>query len=469
MPFIVNSRNAFISALIIIAFSVHSIGQKTAEIRFSIDGYNSGFAKIIGIYGDQNFILDSVMIQPTGQFVLKKDSILPQGLYYVLLPDYKNISFILDQHQQFDIKTSKHGFIKNLKSENHLTNKLYFESLQIQEKLDSLQKLMQNPSVNSPDLQSEYQQLVSQRTSHFEKCLNNFPDNFYTIFKKAGQNPPFVEVKKPNGDTDTFAQLQLYRNRFWESVDFSDYRLLRTPVISNKLRRFIKELTPQNPDSIIVQSDYIINLALPYKEMFGFISNWIALQYQPTKTTVMDGEAVFVHIIDTYFDENNADWFQPGELEKLKKKTSEMRASLLNKKGPNVVSNAPDGSKKSIYEIEAPYIIVYMYTPNCEHCKAETPKLKAFYDAWKNKGVEVFAIVIETTHDEWKQYIEKNQISDWINVFDPTNASIYAKYYVDVTPEMYVLNPDRIIIGKNLNANQLSTIIERDRKKRGNP
>ncbi|MBK8082180.1 MAG: hypothetical protein IPK25_19055 [Saprospiraceae bacterium] len=96
--------------------------------------------------------------------------------------------------------------------------------------------------------------------------------------------------------------------------------MLRTPVIANKLKRFIKELTPQHPDSIIRQSDVIIKKSLVNNEMFAFISNWIALQYQPTKTTVMDGEAVYVHIIDTYFDQHSADWFKPGEIEQLKKK-----------------------------------------------------------------------------------------------------------------------------------------------------
>jgi hypothetical protein len=47
-------------------------------------------------------------------------------------------------------------------------------------------------------------------------------------------------------------------------------------------------------------------------------------------------------------------------------------------------------------------------------------------------------------------------------VFDPTNRAIYAKYYVDITPELYVLNKDRIIVAKNLHAEQLEPIFERE-------
>ncbi len=180
----------------------------------------------------------------------------------------------------------------------------------------------------------------------------------------------------------------------------------------------------------------------------------------------MDGEAVYVHIIDTYFNEKTSHWFNGGELDRLKKKAGEMRASLLNKKGPDVISTDPSGTQRSIYELKAPYIIVYMYAPHCEHCMKETPKLKKFADEWKSKGVDVFAIALDTNPEEWKAYIQKNQLQNWVNVFDPTNRSIYAKYYVDITPEMYVLNPDRTIIGKNLKTEQIATIIDRDRTKR---
>ena len=55
----------------------------------------------------------------------------------------------------------------------------------------------------------------------------------------------------------------MYRLAFWDNVDLSDTRLLYTPVLVNKLKKFILELTPQHPDSIIRQADYII------KEIFG--------------------------------------------------------------------------------------------------------------------------------------------------------------------------------------------------------
>ena len=94
----------------------------------------------------------------------------------------------------------------------------------------------------------------------------------------------------------------------------------------------------------------------------------------------------------------------------------------------------------------------------------ETPELHKYYLENKAKGLDVYAIAIDTDDAKWKAYIAKNGLS-WTNVHDPTNRSIYAKYYVDVTPEIYVLNKDRVIIGKNLKTEQVQIIIDRDKAK----
>jgi peroxiredoxin len=142
-----------------------------------------------------------------------------------------------------------------------------------------------------------------------------------------------------------------------------------------------------------------------------------------------------------------------------------MEASLLGRKGPDVQAKDTNGQMRSIYEMTAPYIVVFMWNPECSHCKEETPQLIQLLKEWKPKGLDVFGISVNTTEAEFKR-VAKEYGMTWNNVFDPTNRAIYAKYYVDNTPEIYVLNPDRIIIGKNLKANQIATVVERDMAKR---
>jgi peroxiredoxin len=247
-------------------------------------------------------------------------------------------------------------------------------------------------------------------------------------------------------------------------VDFTDNRLLYTPVVFNKLKRYMKDLTPQRPDSLIPVADALIRKVMPYKEYFKFFSNWIALTYENGKTTVMDGEAVFVHVIQNFFTPELAYWDTKESLEKLQKHVWEMEASLMGKKGPDVRAQDQFGVFKSIYEKTAPIVVIFMFSPDCEHCQKEAPEVQALYEKWKDKGVDFYGICVGTTDAEWKEFIKKNKFA-FTNVFDPTYKAIYAKYFVDITPELYVLNQDRTIVAKNLHPNQLEAIFEREQRK----
>lgn len=127
-----------------------------------------------------------------------------------------------------------------------------------------------------------------------------------------------------------------------------------------------------------------------------------------------------------------------------------MESSLLGKKGPDVRAQDVNGNFKSIYEKTAPLIVIFMFSPNCEHCQKDSPKIQQIYQKWKDKGVDFYGIALDTNAEEWKAFAQNG--FTFTNVYDPTNRAIYAKYFVDITPELYVLNKDRTIVAKNLHA-----------------
>lgn len=462
---------------IITLFFLQTSYAQTDSCHISIHaaGYNSGVAKLISIYGDHNFLADSAIIDPTGKFEFKRKSPFKPGYFYVILPDNGNLHLILDQDQHFNMRTSKPDLLADMLVENSIDNQLLYESLKLQIKLDkeldSLNNLKQ-PGYSEKELadfkDQQQKRVQLEKKKQVDYFQQKYPRSFFTKFKTAGQNPELVEIKKENGELDKEQQFALFRQAFWDNVDLNDIRLLHTPVIANKLKRFITEFTTQQPDSIIRQADLIIDKSLGNQEMFKFISNWIAVNYQPTQTKVMDGEAVMVHIMDKYFKKELAGWLTDKDVTAITKKVFEMKSSLLNCTGPDVVSRDLYGNMRSIYELKEDFVIVFMYDPDCDHCEKETPLLREFYKEWKSKSIEIFAIVLNSTDKQWRDFVLKNQIDSWINVHDPTNLSIYGKYFVDITPEIYVLNKERKIIGKNLKPEQIPIIIrqELDRSKK---
>ncbi|MBK8953986.1 MAG: redoxin domain-containing protein [Saprospiraceae bacterium] len=447
----------------------------SCHIKFQIEGIQEGKVKFIAVFADQNYIIDSTLADASGKFELRSKTKIPSGYFYAILPDYSNFHFMIGDEVFFSMKANKNDIVGTMEVTNSIDNFMLYENFRMQTRHDEDAKPLQelrNAAGTPPETIQKIDSLLDvmqkERKNQLSDFRKKYPNALYTKFKTAGQNPDLVDVRLPNGEVDREQQLELFRKSFWDQVDFSDERLLRTPVIANKLKRLILELTPQQPDSIIRQADYVIKKSMVNKEMFKFVSNWIALKFQPTQTKVMDGEAVFVHILENYFDtKEKAFWASDKDLADFKKKVFEMKASLLNRKGPDVISTDFYGNTRSIYELKEDFVIVFMYDPDCDHCQKETPLLREFYKKWKQKGVEVFAIVLNTSDEEWRAFVHKNNIQDWINVHDPTNRSIYAKYYVDITPELYVLNKERKIIGKNLKVEQVPFIIEQEWKRMG--
>lgn len=444
-----------------------------ANIDITIKDMADGPALLIGYFETEQFRIDSAYIK-NGKVRFKKNPGYDQGFYFAFFPDRSTLQLLLGEDQEFSITTTAGDLTYGTTVQGSIDNELLYESQRFQADLnnkvraiDTEMQAMQAGTPTYEALVEERAALVASREIFLDELFAKAPTSFFTSFKSAGQNPDVEKIRAANPNLDEQGQVFVYRQQFWDNVNFNDKRLLRTPVIFNKLNRYITELTPQLPDSIAASTDRLIARVDDgaHPEYFKFFVNWVALQYQPTKTTLMDSEAVMVHMVQNYFTSEKAFWSQPAEIQGLQQRAAEMQASLVGKKGPDVVSTGPDGKSYSIYDMKEPYVVVYMYNPECDHCQEETPLLKAYHDKNKKK-VGVFAIAIDTDDAKWKNYIQKVGMQDFVNVHDPTNRSIYAKYFVDKTPEMYILDRDRMIIGKNLKTFQVEQLINNEEAKR---
>ncbi|MEZ5006717.1 MAG: redoxin domain-containing protein [Chitinophagales bacterium] len=476
-------KNNFVSLLIgfLLVFGVIGCGANNgsseaenntsdkAKIQVTVKGYSNGTARLIGWFASQQYLIDSAKVDGTGQMIFERDSIYQQGLAFVMLPDQNYFPFLLSEDQEFELATEKGDLQGKMVVTGSIDNKLYYENDQFeknhQKKFNEINTQLNNATVGTDGyskLKEEQDKLVKARKAHLEEIFTKHPNSFFTSFKRSGQNPDVIDFKTKEGYLDTLKQVYTYRTQFWDNVDLDDERLLFTPVISNKLTKYITELTAQNPDSIISAADFLVGKVLDQKEYYKYFVNWIALNYEPEKSTVMDADAIYAHMIKKYFTKEKAFWSTEFEIEHLQRKASEMSASLVGMKGPDVKAKDPSGNMKAISDLQSDYVIVFMYSPECEHCIKESPKMVQFYKEWKNKGVEVFGIGLDTEQATWEKFVKDFGLDVFTNVYDPTNKAIYKKYYVDVTPEIYVLNKDRIIIGKNLDVEQIPEIIKRD-------
>ena len=126
------------------------------------------------------------------------------------------------------------------------------------------------------------------------------------------------------------------------------------------------------------------------------------------------------------------------------------------------------GKEVSLYDVKAKYTVLIFWDHGCGHCKKEMPKLVELHKKLKEKGVQVYAVETEDNPKEWKKFIRENEMQ-FTNVYQPDQykRAVTKKIYdIYSTPVIYLLDENKIIKAKRIDAEQLSNLIDFTEKER---
>jgi len=103
---------------------------------------------------------------------------------------------------------------------------------------------------------------------------------------------------------------------------------------------------------------------------------------------------------------------------------------------------------------------MWFWEEKCGYCKTAAPILKEFYDRAKDSlDIEVYAICIGTDTVKWKQAIIERGYN-WINVgYNTANIDFRDVYGVRSTPVVFILDKEKKIIAKKIEAADIETVI----------
>ncbi|MFC2100562.1 thioredoxin-like domain-containing protein, partial [Bacteroidota bacterium] len=419
--------------------------------------YQDTVCYLVHYYGNTNQIVDTAKVT-NGHFVFEGNKELGGGIY-IVVGEKRNMvfEFIINEIKQFSISTNASNIIGNISFKGSPENTIFYEYRKYADKKEKIvAKLLERKETykNNIDSVNSIQkaiELINQDVIAFkDEFIIKYPDKFICKVFKASKdpevpNPPVL----PNGRIDSAFQYYYYKNHFWDNIDLTDDRLLRTPVYHGKLKQYFEKVLVQHPDTIILEVDKIIGKTRSNKEMFKFAVWYLTNTYERSK--LMGFDAVFVHLVEEYYMTNQAYWVTPSVLQNITKRAMTLKPLLLGEVAPNLIMLDTNNRLVSLHNIDANYIVVYFWDPDCGHCKKETPKLIKFYNESKETlGVKVYAVSTDSDLNRWKKYIRDNGLN-WINVNDKNNQTNFRMVYdITATPVIYLLDKDKKIIAKKL-------------------
>jgi thiol-disulfide isomerase/thioredoxin len=451
---------------------------------FSFPGYTQGYKislKIEGLkdtsayigyhFGDKKYIQDTIKLNNKGAGIYEGKEDLPGGVYLVVLPGMKYFEILISDDQYFSCETDTADLIGRLKFKGSEENDIFlkYQKFMIEQQKISLElRKRREKSKEIPDsvkyIDRQIKNQDNKVKTYWNELVNKDPDTFLSVLIRSMIPLEMPEFNIPddieNKDSLRWKMVYLFnRDHFFDFIEFSDERLLRTPVLYTKLNQYFNVVLIQTPDSIIPQIKRIVNKTRVNEKVFQYIIVFLLNNFQ--KSNIMGLDEVYVNIAEDYYLSGEAAWVDSTFLEKLSDRVNKIKPNLIGRVSKDLIMETSTGEWVSLHQINSKYTILYFWEPDCGYCKEATPKLYEIYQKYRDKGLEVFAVYTQEKKQVWLDFLNKRGL-DWINAYDP-NQVTYFRYYYDIfsTPAIYLLDKDKIIIAKRISVESLGKMLEK--------
>ena len=450
------------------------MGQEGYNIKFRVEGNENSFISLAYHLGDKQYIKDTLATDQLGNASISGNEKLDEGLYMVVMPDNSYFEIIMGDDQQFEVSCSAKDFAGTLTFKGSPENEEFLNYQKgwkvLQENAMAIRKRIEANRERSDSLEYLYEMQADAEKKMMSYLRTVSKRNEGTILAALLNSMLPVEIPEfdiplgtANPDSVKWVLSYNYNaSHYFDNVDLTDNRLIRTPVLYNKVNGFFSNVIIQHPDTIISEMNRVIKLSEPDPEVFRFIIVYLFNHFRESQ--IMGHDAILVELADRYYLSGKADWVSDEFKKDLADDVNKLRSNLIGKKAVDLTMETFDGTWKSLYDMDNEFVILYFWEPDCGHCKVATPQLREIYSRLKPSGVEVFAICTQDDREQWESYIAENNLT-WINGWDPYRDTHFDFYYnVNSTPMVYILNRDKIIIAKKLPVESIENFIANYRK-----
>lgn len=414
-------------------------------------------------YNSKVYSIDTSIFINSNKVIFTGTKKLPSGLYVIILSKKHYYNLFIGNDQKIDIDIDKYMKIRNsreslafLKYENFLKE---INNRKINIKIENRPKKKQ--------LKKKLQQLDIIVRDKLERLNKNYPNtsliNFinFTIGIKIPNYSDSISKSIKNRKYIINQKIYNYNKKhFWDNANLGDSTIIRTPTLRRKLDLFFNRILPQKADTISKYAIKLIEKAKTNKSSFRYITSYC---YNYTlKSKYMGMDKAYYNIAKKYYASKMAYWINDSAYLKISSNLKLMQYSFIGMKAKNLKMQNSDGEIVDLYSVKAPLIILIFWEPDCGLCKEEVPALKELLNKkYANRNIKIFSVYTLNNKQKWIEFIEKHDLYNFINCYDPYFTSKFHLYYnIKQTPMIYLLDKEKKIIAKKINTETLDKIIQ---------
>lgn len=313
---------------------------------------------------------------------------------------------------------------------NKNTYKVDVEITNANGKTAYLQKIINNETVNVDSC------LIENNKAVFNLNKSNDNDVYHLFIKGWRRALPFFTDNNDvtiNGDFNAYHKVAITASETQNILDELNRKINDSD--DNNIKLLISEYVKNNSESSL--SPYLI---YKYKWAFNL------------------GE---LKKLSTLFAENN----YSGYKGKLTEYIELLERTDVGKDYIDFTLNNTEGQEITISDIvkNNKLVMIDFWASWCPDCRVENPNVVAVYNDFKDKGLEIVSVSLDTDKDAWLKGIKEDNLY-WENHLSDLkgwNCVPASEYGVAFIPQNVLINNQGKIVAKNLNGEELKAFVSR--------
>jgi hypothetical protein len=241
---------------------------------------------------------------------------------------------------------------------------------------------------------------------------------------------------------------------YWDEFNFEDQPAVTNPNLAEqKLVDFIAAMPGVSDEVRSASITKLLSLAKPQPFAFSHFKEQLE-HYLYDPNSPMRNDAYYESVLQFMLDS-----VELNEVEKFRYRTR-LNMAAKNKIGAPAMDfkfKMAAGNTSGLYELNAPYILLFFYEPDCPNCQIAVAELSAsvpFAQLIEKGQLKIAAIYAGTNANRWQNY-QKHIPASWSNGFDPANRiRLEEKYDLRASPTIYLLDQDKKVLLKDTDLNK---------------
>ena len=146
----------------------------------------------------------------------------------------------------------------------------------------------------------------------------------------------------------------------------------------------------------------------------------------------------------------------------LRRRVVDMERVAVGKPAVDFTLPDPRGNEISLSDFSGKYVLISFWASWCPYCRVENPYLVKAYQELASENFEILGVSLDRNHDAWVRGIEEDGLT-WPQVSDLEGwrSGPAGEYVIRSIPQNVLIDPDGIIVAKNLKYDELKELIPR--------